>query len=91
MFSAEVPVMMGRNPFTSTVTAESPRYLDIAFAITKYGRSEQIAIQETSRSATRAEERDLTRLIKSTRFRPRFVAGELSESAPVVVRYSLGP
>ena len=91
MFSAAVPVMMGRNPFTSTVTAESPRYLDIAFAITKYGHSEQIAIQETSRSATRAEERDLTRLIKSTRFRPRFVAGELSESAPVVVRYSLGP
>jgi tetratricopeptide (TPR) repeat protein len=90
MFSSEVPVTLARNPFTSTATAASSRYIDVAFAITKYGRGEQIEIQETSQGATRAEERDLTRLIKNTRFRPRFVDGRLAESAPLVVRYPLG-
>jgi hypothetical protein len=89
MFSSEVPVTLARNPFTSTATAASSRYIDAAFAITKYGRGEQIEIQE-SQGATRAEERDLTRMIKSTRFRPRFVDGRLADSAPVVVRYALG-
>ena len=89
MFSSEVPVTLARNPFTSTATAASSRYIDVSFAITKYGRSEQIEIQETSQGATRAEERDLTRLIERTRFRPRFVEGKLADSAPVAVRYHL--
>lgn len=89
MFSPEVPVILARNPFTSTATAASPRYIDVSFAITKYGRSEQIEIEETTRGAIRAEGRDVTRLIKSTRFRPRFVDGELAHSAAVVVRYPL--
>jgi hypothetical protein len=90
MFSPEVPVTLARNPFTST-TAGASRYIDVSFAITTYGRSEQIEIQDTSRGAARAEERDLTRLIKNTRFRPRFVDGKLADAAPVVVRYALGP
>jgi hypothetical protein len=91
MFSSELPVMFARNPFISTTTAGSSRYIDVSFAITKYGRSEQIEIQETSRGTTRAEERDLTRLIRNTRFRPRFDDGSLAVSAPVAVRYPLGP
>jgi hypothetical protein len=88
MFSPEVPVMLARNPFTSTATTGSSRYIDVSFAITKHGRSEHVEIRE-SHGATRAEERDLTRLIKSTRFRPRYVDGKLAAAAPVLVRYRL--
>jgi hypothetical protein len=62
----------------------------VSFDITKYGRGERIEILETSQGATRAEVRDLTRLIERTRFRPRFVDGKLPDSAPVVARYPLG-
>jgi hypothetical protein len=90
MFSPEVPVMFARNSFTSTGAARPSRYIDVSFAVTKHGHSEQIAIRE-SRGATRADERDLIRLIRNTRLRPRFVDGMLADSAPVVVRYDLDP
>jgi hypothetical protein len=75
--------------FASTATAESSRYIDVSFDITKYGRGEQIEILETSKGATRAERRDVIRLIEGFSFRPRFVDGKVADSAPVVVRYNL--
>lgn len=75
--------------FASTATAETQRYIDVSFDITKYGRAERIEILDTSRDATRAEERDLKRLIEGTSFRPRVVDGGIAASAPVVVRYAL--
>jgi hypothetical protein len=92
IFSPEVPVTLPTydpNPFASAATAESPRYIEVSFDITKHGRGERIEILETSRGATRAEERELIRSIESTNFRPRFVDGELADAAPVVVRYDL--
>jgi hypothetical protein len=80
-----------RNPFASVATATSPRHIDVTFEVTRYGRGERIEILATSVGATRAEERDLIRLIESTSFRPRFVDGGLADSAPVVVRYHLSP
>ena len=92
IFSPEIPVTLPadkRNPFASAAT-ESSRYIDVAFDVTKHGRGEQIEILDSSKDATRGDERDLIRLIESTSFRPRVVDGELAASAPVVVRYGLG-
>jgi hypothetical protein len=94
IFSPDVPVTLPTyepNPFALAAAAESSRYIDVSFAVTKQGDGEQIEILDTSKDATREEKRDLIRLIESTRFRPRIVDGRLADSAPVVVRYHLGP
>ena len=44
--------------------AESSRYIDVAFAVTKYGSGERIEILDTSKDATREEKRDLILLIE---------------------------
>lgn len=91
-FSPDVPVTLPTNepnPFAAAATDTASRFIDVSFAVTKYGRGERIEILDTSKGATRAEERDLVRLIETTSFRPRFVDDKLAESAPVVVHYCL--
>jgi len=93
IFSPAVPVTLPTfvpNPFASAAAAESSRYIDVAFDVTKYGRGERIEILATN-DATRADEKDVMSLIKGTTFRPRVAAGELGASAPVVLRYHLTP
>jgi hypothetical protein len=93
MFSPELPVTLPAyepNPFASAASGKSSRYIDVAFDITKYGIGERIEVRDAS-GATRAEVRDLIRLIESTSFRPRVIDGQLADSAPVVVRYYLDP
>ena len=85
------PYRQAPNVFASTATALGSRYIDVSFDVTKYGLGERIEILETSKGATRAEERELIRLIESLSFRPRFVDGKLAAAAPVVVRYALPP
>ncbi|HJR70549.1 MAG TPA: hypothetical protein VKA43_10950 [Gammaproteobacteria bacterium] len=94
IFAPELPVTLPTfrpNPFAATATAESTGYIDVAFAVTKHGTGERIEILATSRNASRAEQRDLIRLIESTTFRPRMIGGELADAAPVVVRHHLSP
>jgi hypothetical protein len=89
IFSPEIPVTLptyAPNPLAPTA---SSRYIDVAFAITRYGKAEHIEISARSENATRADERDLIRLIEFASFRPRAVDGELAASVPVVVRYYL--
>lgn len=89
IFSPELPVMLptyAPNPLEST---EASRFIEVAFAITKYGRAEQIEVLDSSEKVTATVKRDLVRLIKYGSFRPRAVDGELADSAPVVVRYYL--
>jgi hypothetical protein len=91
LFAPELPITLPvsePNPFVS-VTMESSRYLDVSFDVTHYGTAERIEFLATSKDATRAEERELARLIESLSFRPRFVDGTLAEAAPVVARYRL--
>ena len=76
------------NPFAPSAT-ESSRYIDASFAVTKYGSAKGIDILDTSKGATREEQRDLIRLIESTTFRPRTVGGKLADEAPVRLRYHL--
>jgi len=74
--------------FASTAT-EFARYIDVSFDVTKYGEAERVEILDTGRGATRAEGRELLRLIGDLGFRPRFVDGKLADSARVVARYPL--
>jgi hypothetical protein len=94
IFAPDVPVTLPTyepNPFASAAEAASSRYIDVAFAVTKQGEGERIEILETSRGATRTEQRELIRLIEESSFRPRFVDGALADTAPVLLRYYLGP
>ena len=94
IFSPEVPVVLPTyepNPFAVAAAAESSRYVDVAFVVTKHGRAEEIEIIATSDDATRAEQRDVVQLIVGTTFRPRVVDGVLAAFAPVAVRYYLTP
>ena len=73
LFAPELPVTLPAdepNPFAPSAT-ESSRYIDASFAVTKYGSAKGIDILDTSKGATREEQRDLIRLIESTTFRPR--------------------
>ena len=91
MFAPELPVTLPTyepNPFASAAT-ESPRYIDVSFAVSKYGIGERIEILNTSKGATRGEKQELIRLIESTTFRPRIVNGVLADSAHVALRYHL--
>ena len=93
IFSPDLPVTLPTNepnPFASAAADKASRFIDVSFAITKYGRGERIEILDTSKGATRSEERDLIRLIETTSFRPRFVDDKLAESAAVVLHYGLG-
>jgi hypothetical protein len=89
IFSPELPVMLPTYAPNPLVSTKSSRFIDVAFAITKYGEAGQIEILDSSENATWAEERDLVRLIKYASFRPRAVGDELADSASVVVRYYL--
>ena len=94
IFSPDVPVTLPAyvpNPLVAAASAKSPRYIDVTFDVTKYGDAERIEVLDTGKGATRAETRDLIRLIEGSTFRPRFVDGELAASAPVSVRYHLPP
>ena len=91
MFAPELPVTLPTyepNPFESAAR-ESPRYIDVSFAVTKYGLGERIEILATSKNATREEKQELTRYIESTSFRPRMVNGKIADEAPVALRYYL--
>jgi len=92
IFTPDLPVTLPTNepnPFAAAASAQSSRFIDIKFDVTKFGRGERIEISATSNGATRAEERDLIHLIETTSFRPRFIDGALAESAPVALRYRL--
>jgi hypothetical protein len=92
VFSPDLPVTLPTNepnPFASAATDAASRFIDVSFAVTKYGRGERIEILTTSHGATRAEEHDLIHLIETTSFRPRMVNGALADEAPVILRYYL--
>jgi hypothetical protein len=92
MFAPELPVTLPTyepNPFASAAT-ESARYIDVSFAVTKYGLGERVEILEPSKGgATREEKQALIKLIESTTFRPRMVNGALADEAPIALRYYL--
>ena len=91
-FSPKTPVVLPaflRNPLASEQTPESKGYIDVAFEISKYGKSDGIEIIGRTNNVTDAAERNLVRVIARSTFRPRLTAGRVAENSPIVVRYYL--
>src|SRR5690606_31639538 len=90
MFSPPIPIVPsapGPNPLASEQTSDSIGHIDVAFGITKYGRSESVVVLDTTTDAPRSARRDLVRTIERNRFRPRVIDGEFADSSRVVLRY----
>ena len=91
LFSPALPVALPSfepNPLAQDDTRSATGYIDVAFAITKYGRARDIELR-AAENATDAARDDLVSLLKSNRFRPRLTDGGFVDSSPVVVRYRL--
>jgi hypothetical protein len=92
LFSPELPIVLPTffpNPLASPQTEDSRGFIDVAFDITKYGRSRNVEILDTTTNATEDERDRLVRLITRSYFRPRVVDGRIADRSPVVVRYYL--
>jgi hypothetical protein len=89
LFSPELPVVIPASSANPLATPESARYIDVSFAITQYGIGQHVEILGSSQGATRAEQRNLVRLIELSNFRPRMVDGVPAATAPVTLRYYL--
>jgi hypothetical protein len=92
IFSPLIPIVLPTildNPLVSPRAADATGYIDVAFEITRRGKGRRVDILDTTSNASRADKRDLVRLIKVSLFRPRIIDGKVADSAPVVFRYYL--
>ncbi len=91
-FSPKTPVVLPTflaNPLASAQTPESLGFIDVAFEISKYGKSEGVEIIGSTDNATDAAKKNLVRMIDRSTFRPRLTAGRVADGSPIVVRYYL--
>jgi hypothetical protein len=91
-FSPGAPVVLPAffpNPLAPEQTSESKGYIDVAFEINRYGKSNGIEIIGSTNDATHAAKKNLVRVIGRSTFRPRLTAGRVEESSPIVIRYYL--
>jgi hypothetical protein len=91
LFAPPLPVVLPSfepNPLARDESLPESGYIDVSFAITRYGEAEDIEIRGAANAHDSAVD-DLVDLLKSSRFRPRFTNGQLADSVPVAVRYSL--
>lgn len=91
IFLPEIPVAIPTflpNPLASDETRASAGHIDVAFEITRFGKSRQIEVVEAT-NAVDADTGRLVRSIKRIRFRPRLVDGQFAATSPILVRYHL--
>jgi hypothetical protein len=91
LFAPPLPVVLPAfqpNPFARDDTREPRGYIDVAFKITKYGRGREIEILGSSNATDAALDR-LVSIIMTSRFRPRPIDGQFTESSRVATRYYL--
>lgn len=92
IFSPKLPVVIPTflpNPLLSKRTPDSNGHMDVAFYITKYGRSKHVRVLHATTNATRDDRKKLVHLIQHCLFRPRMRDGRVSDTSRVVVRYYL--
>ena len=92
LFSPKIPIAIPTflpNPLASEQTSATTGYIDVAFDITKYGRSRHVKVIGKTKSATRDAQDALVNSIYASRFRPRLSDGQFGDPARVVVRYYL--
>ena len=90
IFTPDRPVLLptfAANPLDADKASEGSTYIDFAFVVTKTGKSDDIEIIESSGNVTRTVRKDLVKLLKRGRFRPRLVDGQFADSPRMVVRY----
>lgn len=88
-FAPDVPVALPTflpNPLESRPTSATQGYVDIAFEISRFGRSRRIRVLDTSTHPSPAAHDALRRLVAESRFRPQLRDGELADRR-VTVRY----
>lgn len=92
LFSPEMPIALPAflpNRFALPEAARSGEYVDLAFEVTREGRSRNVEILRGSTERSRAIARHVNQLIRRSRFRPRLVDGQFADSPPILVRYYL--
>ena len=92
IFSPKVPVVLPTflpNPLATVETETTRGFIDVAFEITKYGTSREVAILDATTNATDDDKDRLITLVRRSQFRPRVTDGQLAQTSPVVVRYYL--
>lgn len=93
LFAPEFPVRLPASrafPFFRASELQEGAWIEASFEVDERGKSRRIRITDKSEGITRAEGRDVERLIRESRFRPRLVAGSDPARTQVVVRYPLG-
>jgi hypothetical protein len=91
LFEPPTPVVLPAfepNPLAADETKPANGYIDVAFEITRFGKSRGVEIRGEN-NATQAAKRDLVGLITQSRFRPRPTGGQFGGTSSVVVRYYL--
>jgi hypothetical protein len=91
IFAPATPVVLPAfqpNPLERDQTRAATGYIDVAFEITKYGRSRAVEILDAANASHRAKQ-DLTALIRTNRYRPRLTDGVFADATPVRMRYYL--
>jgi hypothetical protein len=91
LFEPPTPVVLPAfepNPLAADETRQASGYIDVAFEITRFGKSRAVEIRGDD-NATQAARRDLVGLITQSRFRPRPTGGQFGGTSSVVVRYYL--
>lgn len=90
-FAPPMPVVLPAfqpNPLAKDETRQATGHVDLAFAITKYGRGRDIELIGAENATPDAVE-GLVSFVKTARFRPRVSGGRFADATPVVVRYHL--
>lgn len=91
LFTPQTPVVLPAfepNPLAADETRVASGYIDVAFEITRFGKSRGTEVLN-EKNATQTAKRDLVALIAHSRFRPRTTDGQFAGASPVVVRYYL--
>jgi hypothetical protein len=91
IFAPATPVVLPAfqpNPLERDDTRAATGYIDVAFEITKYGRSRGVEILDAA-NASQAQQRDLMGVIRTNRYRPRLTDGVFADVTPIRMRYYL--
>jgi hypothetical protein len=91
IFGPPTPVVLPAfqpNPLAPDEARAATGYIDVAFEISKYGRSRAVEILDAA-NASHAAKQDLVALIRTSRYRPRMTDGVFADATPVRMRYYL--
>lgn len=90
LFAPALPVRLPvhqPNPFVAVEEIDQGAWVDVRFDIDERGKSRRVRVVGMTEGITRAESREVERLIRESRFRPKLVDGIAMKREEVLVRY----